>query len=111
LRGNRYPHLSADSAQWSLSGRWGRGDLKADDLTFPIVSAGAEVSHVWLPRRLDPEILRAFLVDHRVAYVLLNNYDGYRRRYQSDLEALELQGVRVIPVGDYWVFDTRALWH
>jgi 4-amino-4-deoxy-L-arabinose transferase-like glycosyltransferase len=64
-----------------------------------------------LPRRLDPETLRAFLVDYRVAYVLLNNYDGYRRRYQSDLEALEVQGVRVIPVGEYRVFDTRALWH
>jgi hypothetical protein len=65
---------------------------------------------VQLPRRLDPETLRRFLIDYRVSYVLLNNYDGYRRRYEDDLLALEPQGVRVTPVGEYRIVDTRGLW-
>ena len=63
-----------------------------------------------LPRALDAEGLRSFVVNYRVSYVLLNNYDGYRRRYQDELEALAGQGVRVTPIGDYRVFDTRELW-
>jgi hypothetical protein len=63
-----------------------------------------------LPRRLDPERLKEFLTDYRVSYVLLNNYDGYRRRYQNDLLTFEAQGVSVTPVGDYRIFDTRSLW-
>ena len=63
-----------------------------------------------LPRRLDPDTLRSFLTNYRVAYVLLNNYDGYRRRYQDDLAAMEPFGVRMTAVEEYRVFDTRALW-
>ena len=49
-------------------------------------------------------------MNYRVSYVLLNNYDGYRRRYQDDLTAMEEEGVRMVSVEDYRVFDTRALW-
>ena len=63
-----------------------------------------------LPRALDAEGLETFVVNYRVSYVLLNNYDGYRRRYQDDLEALAGRGVRVTAIGDYRVFDTRGLW-
>jgi uncharacterized membrane protein len=63
-----------------------------------------------LPRRLDQQNLKEFLINYRVSYVLLNNYDGYRRRYQNDLLTFETQGVSVTPVGDYRIFDTRPLW-
>jgi hypothetical protein len=61
-----------------------------------------------LPRRLDAETFRRFLVEYRVAYVLLRNDDVYWRRYGDDL--LELAGGSVTAVGNYRVFDTRALW-
>ena len=61
-----------------------------------------------LPIRLSPEALRGFLVDYKVAYVLLDTRDRDRRDYQIDLDALE--GVRSTPVGAYRVYDTRSLW-
>jgi hypothetical protein len=63
-----------------------------------------------LPRRLEPADLKEFIANYRVSYVLLNNYDGYRRRYQNDLLTFEAQGVRLTSVGDYRIFDTRPLW-
>jgi 4-amino-4-deoxy-L-arabinose transferase-like glycosyltransferase len=62
-----------------------------------------------LPRRLDAESLKNFLVEYRVSYVLLNS-DDYRRRYLDDLRTLEAHGVRSLSVGRHPVFDTRPLW-
>jgi hypothetical protein len=63
-----------------------------------------------LPRKLDTPTLRWLLVQYRVAYVLLNNQDGYRRRYQGDLDDLESLGVAGSAVGAYRIYDTRPLW-
>jgi hypothetical protein len=62
-----------------------------------------------MPSRPDPDTLRRFLVDYRVAYVLLST-DDYRRRYQESLQALQSAGVRPLTVAGYPAFDTRALW-
>jgi hypothetical protein len=63
-----------------------------------------------LPRALSPEQLRSFIQSYRVSYVLLNNYDGFRRRYQDELMALDNQGVTMTAVQEYRIFDTRPLW-
>jgi hypothetical protein len=63
-----------------------------------------------LPTKLDPELLRSFLVEYRVAYVLLDTGDRSRREYESDLEALAAEGVRETSVGRHRIFDTRSLW-
>lgn len=63
-----------------------------------------------LPTKLSPELLRSFVVDYRVAYVLLDTRDRDRRGYQPDLEALAVEGVRATSVGSYRIFDTRPLW-
>jgi hypothetical protein len=63
-----------------------------------------------LPRRLDREALQSFLRSYQVSYVLLNNYDGFRRRYQDELMAMDGQGVTMTSIEDYRIFDTRSLW-
>lgn len=63
-----------------------------------------------LPTKLSAELLRSFLVDYRIAYVLLDTRDRDRRAYQVHLEALADTGVRAVTVGSHRVFDTRPLW-
>lgn len=66
-----------------------------------------------LPANLDQSGLRSFLADYRVAYVLLDdreNGSANRRRFESMLRRLSPESARVIPLGSYRVFDTRALW-
>jgi hypothetical protein len=63
-----------------------------------------------LPTKLDAELLRSFVVEYRVAYVLLDTGDRSRRDYESDLEALVAEGVRETRVGRHRIFETRSLW-
>ena len=63
-----------------------------------------------LPTKLTPERLHSFLVEYRVAYVLLDTRDRDRRGYADDLEALEADGVTATSVGSHEIYDTRALW-
>ncbi len=63
-----------------------------------------------LPTKLTDERLRSFLVEYRVAFVLLDTRDRDRRHYQQSLEELESAGVRSTPVGSLRVFDSRPLW-
>ena len=63
-----------------------------------------------LPTKLSPERLRRFLVDYRVAYVLLDTGDHDRREYAEPLEGWRREGVTVTPVGRHRIFDTRPLW-
>ena len=62
-----------------------------------------------LPRSLDRDGLRTFLVDHRVAFVLLNGSDGTSRRYQRNLESIDEIKDQVAALGDYRIFDARGL--
>ena len=63
-----------------------------------------------LPTKLTAERLRGFLVEYRVAYLLLDTRDRDRRAYADDLDALAAEGVTVTSVGSHRVYDTRALW-
>jgi hypothetical protein len=50
------------------------------------------------------------LVNYRISYILLGNFGGVRQRYMDSLVALAPVGVEVTPVGQYRIFDVRALW-
>ena len=63
-----------------------------------------------LPTKLTPDRLHRFLVEYRVAYVLLDTRDRDRRAYADDLDALAVEGVTASTVGSHRAYDTRALW-
>jgi hypothetical protein len=92
-----------------VSSNTGPDDVLAHAYPWPVTFFSGRLG-VRLPRTLDELTFKRFVVDYRVAYVLLNNFQGYRGRFQDDLMALEPEGVRVTAIGDYRVFDTRALW-
>ena len=67
-----------------------------------------------LPVGLPARDLRGFLIDYRVAYVLLYADDRsavFRRTYPEALEALANEGVVAAASGPLLIFDTRSLWH
>jgi hypothetical protein len=63
-----------------------------------------------LPTKLTPEMLRSFLTEYQVSYVLLDTRDRDRRDYRDDLETLRGDGVAVTTVGSFRIYDARALW-
>jgi hypothetical protein len=65
---------------------------------------------VLLPYRLTDELLRPFLIEYRVSYVLYDPRDPQRREYADQLRDLSGDGVRAHRVRNLTVFDTRPLW-
>jgi hypothetical protein len=65
---------------------------------------------VLLPYRLTDELLRRFLIEYRVSYVLYDPRDPQRREYADQLRDLDGDGVRAHRVRNLMVFDTRPLW-
>ena len=65
---------------------------------------------VLLPYRLSDDLLRRFLVEYRVSYVLYDPRDPQRREYADQLRDLAADGVRAQRVRNLMVFDTRPLW-
>ena len=65
---------------------------------------------VLLPYRLSDDLLRQFLIEYRVSYVLYDPRDPQRREYADQLRDLAKDGVRAQRVRNLQVFDTRALW-
>jgi hypothetical protein len=65
---------------------------------------------VLLPYRLTDELLRQFLIEYRVSYVLYDPRDPQRREYADQLRDLSSDGVRAHRVRNLMVFDTRPLW-
>ncbi len=65
---------------------------------------------VLLPYRLSDDLLRQFLVEYRVSYVLYDPRDPQRREYADQLRDLDEEGVRSQRVRNLLVFDTRPLW-
>jgi hypothetical protein len=63
-----------------------------------------------LPTKLTPDRLRAFVTEYRIAYVLLDQRDRDRRDYRADLESWAPEGVTVVTVGSFRIYDTRSLW-
>jgi len=92
-----------------INARTDRDDVLAHGQPWPFTFF-TERPATLLPIKLTPERLRGFLVDYRVAYVLLDTRDRDRRVYQDDLEAFATEGVRMTGLGNYRVFDTRSLW-
>ena len=65
---------------------------------------------VLLPYRLSDDLLRRFLIEYRVSYVLYDPRDPQRREYADQLRDLATDGVRAQRVRNLMVFDTRSLW-
>ena len=65
---------------------------------------------VLLPYRLSDDLLRRFLIEYRVSYVLYDPRDPQRREYADQLRDLSDDGVRSQRVRNLVVFDTRPLW-
>jgi hypothetical protein len=65
---------------------------------------------VLLPHRLRDDLLRHFLIEYRVSYVLYDPRDPQRREYGDQLRDLADDGVRAQRVRNLMVFDTRPLW-
>ena len=65
---------------------------------------------VLLPYRLSDDLLRRFLIEYRVSYVLYDPRDPQRREYADQLRDLSEAGVRAQRVRNLQVFDTRPLW-
>ena len=65
---------------------------------------------VLLPYRLSDDLLRQFLIEYRVSYVLYDPRDPQRREYADQLRDLSEDGVRSQRVRNLTVFDTRPLW-
>ena len=65
---------------------------------------------VLLPYRLSDDLLRRFLIEYRVSYVLYDPRDPQRREYGDQLRDLAEDGVRSQRVRNLQVFDTRPLW-
>jgi len=65
---------------------------------------------VLLPYRLTDELLRRFLIEYRVSYVLYDPRDPQRREYADQLRDLDADGVRSQRVKSLVVYDTRPLW-
>jgi hypothetical protein len=63
-----------------------------------------------LPTKLTSDRLRAFVTEYHIAYVLLDQRDRDRRDYRADLEAWAPEGVTVVTVGSFRIYDTRPLW-
>jgi 4-amino-4-deoxy-L-arabinose transferase-like glycosyltransferase len=92
-----------------LNGNTGSHDALAHGQPWPFTFFTGRPATL-LPTKLSPERLRRFLVDYRVAYVLLDTGDHDRREYAEPLEGWRREGVTVTPVGRHRIFDTRALW-
>ena len=92
-----------------VNARTGRDEALAHGQPWPFTFF-TERPATLLPTKLSPERLRSFLIEYRVAWVLLDTRDRDRRGYQPDLEALAPEGVGVTSIGSYRVFDTRPLW-
>ncbi len=99
--------LSA-TLQW-IDARAGRNEVLASGEPWVVTFFSGRPATL-LPYRLEPERLRSFLVDHQVAYVLLDSRDRPRRAYREYLEALAASSVQSNVVGNYRVYDTRPLW-
>jgi hypothetical protein len=65
---------------------------------------------VLLPYRLSDDLLRQFLIEYRVSYVLYDTRDPQRRDYADQLRDLGQDGVRSQRVKNLVVYDTRPLW-
>lgn len=65
---------------------------------------------VLLPYRLRDDLLRRFLIEYRVSYVLHDSRDPQRREYADQLRDLGSDGVRSQRVRNLTVYDTRPLW-
>jgi len=65
---------------------------------------------VLIPLNLSEDRLRQFIVEYRVAYMLIDQRDRQRRPYRDYLEKLADDGVRVTRLGAIAAFDTRVLW-
>jgi 4-amino-4-deoxy-L-arabinose transferase-like glycosyltransferase len=91
-----------------IEARTERQDILAHGEPWPLTFF-TERPATLLPTELSRQRLRTFLVEYRVAYVLLDGRDRDRRRYRDDLEALAAGGERPAAVGGYRVFDTRCL--
>jgi 4-amino-4-deoxy-L-arabinose transferase-like glycosyltransferase len=65
---------------------------------------------VLLPYRLSDDLLRQFLIEYRVSYVLYDPRDPQRREYADQLRDLDADGVRSQRVKNLVVYDTRPLW-
>jgi 4-amino-4-deoxy-L-arabinose transferase-like glycosyltransferase len=65
---------------------------------------------VLLPYRLSDALLRQFLIEYRVSYVLYDPRDPQRRGYADQLRDLDEAGVRSQRVENLMVYDTRPLW-
>jgi hypothetical protein len=55
-------------------------------------------------------MLRQFLIEYRVSYVLYDPRDPQRREYADQLRDLDADGVRSQRVKNLLVYDTRPLW-
>ncbi len=73
-----------------INARTDRDDVLAHGQPWPFTFF-TERPATLLPIKLTPERLRGFLVDYRVAYVLLDTRDRDRRVYQDDLEAFQIE--------------------
>jgi hypothetical protein len=65
---------------------------------------------VLLPYRLSDDLLRQFLIEYHVSYVLYDPRDPQRQEYADQLRDLSDDGVRAQRVRNLRVFDTRPLW-
>jgi hypothetical protein len=95
-------------AGW-VSSRTDRLDVLAHAQPWPFTFFSGRPA-VLLPQTLDAARLRRFLVEYRVAYLLLDPRDRERRRYQDWLDGFEAEGVAVTTLGAHRIYDTRPLW-
>jgi hypothetical protein len=95
-------------ASW-VSSRTDRFDVLAHAQPWPFTFFSGRPA-VLLPRTLTTDRLRDFIVEYRVAYLLLDVRDRDRRHYQDWLDELEADGVTATTLGAHRVYDTRPLW-
>jgi hypothetical protein len=115
-----------DGVRWSGPPRWTNDGSLDDAIDWIRAQTGPDtiLAHgqpwlftfftgrptVLLPYRLSDDLLRQFLIEYRVSYVLYDPRDPQRRDYADQLRDLEKDGVRSQRVKNLQVFDTRPLW-
>jgi hypothetical protein len=100
---------SLDEAIDWIRGQTGPDTILAHGQPWPYTFFTGRPS-VLLPYRLSEDLLRRFLIEYRVSYVLYDPRDPQRREYGDQLRDLDADGVRSQRVKNLLVYDTRPLW-
>jgi 4-amino-4-deoxy-L-arabinose transferase-like glycosyltransferase len=100
---------SLDEAIEWIRGQTGEDTVLAHGQPWPYTFFTGRPS-VLLPYRLSDDLLRQFLIEYRVSYVLYDPRDPQRREYADQLRDLDADGVKSQRVKNLQVYDTRPLW-